>query len=87
MAQVAAKQAKRSRRARAIDAASTAKSTFSTGNRDGLGRWVKNPRRHDVSGVDTKGSGRAGVRLYTPAPKKRKKKRSTGTADNRYFVL
>ena len=88
MSQVKSKQAKRSRRARAIDASSTAKSTFSTGNRDGLGRWVKNPRRHDVSGVDTKGSGRAGVKLYSPTKKRKtKSKRSTGTADNRYFVL
>ena len=80
MAQVKAKQSNRSRRARAIDASSTAKTTYSQGNRDGLGRWVKNPRRSDVSGVDTKGSGRAGVKLY-PKPAKARttaRKKSTG---------
>ena len=78
MAQVKAKQTTRSRRARAIDASSTAKTTYSQGNRDGLGRWVKNPRRSDVSGVDTKGKGRAGVALYPGKPKsKPKKKRSS----------
>ena len=73
MEEVKSKQSKRSRRARAIDASSTAKTTFSTGNRDGLGRWVKNPRRSDVSGVDTKGKGKAGVKLYTPKRKTKSK--------------
>ena len=76
MTKVRAKQAKRSTRARSADASSTAKSTFSQSNRDGLGRWTKNPQRHDVSGVDTKGKGRAGIALY-PGKAKPKRKKST----------
>ena len=67
--QVKSKQAKRSTRARAADASSTAQSTFGRGNRDGLGRWMKSPRRHDVTGVDTVGKGKA--------PAKKKKRKST----------
>ena len=63
LTKVKAKQSRRTRRARAADAAGTAKTTFSTRNRDGLGRWMKSPRRTDVSGIDTKGAGRAGITL------------------------
>ena len=72
--QVKSKQAKRSTRARAIDASSTAKSTFGQMNRDGLGRWMKNPRRSDVAGVDTKGHGKAPVSLRKLVAKRKKRK-------------
>ena len=65
LTQVKSKQSKRSTRARAADASGTANSTFGQRNRDGLGRWMKSPRRHDVAGVDTVGKGKA-------PPKKRK---------------
>ena len=67
IAEVRRKQGRRTTRAKAADAAGTAKHTASTTNRDALGRWMKNPRRMDVSGVDTKGKGHT--------PKKSKKRR------------
>ena len=69
---VRSKQASRSRRARAADSHATSKSTFSTQNRDGLGRWVKNPRRHDVSGIDTKGRGKPGLSLKPSSMRRRR---------------
>ena len=59
LAEVKAKQARRSSKARAADSAGTAKHTATASNRDAMGRWMKNPRRMDVSGVDTKGKGAA----------------------------
>ena len=75
--QVEARQRRRSKRARAADSAGTSRSVFGRLNRDKLGRWMKNPRRHDVAGVDTKGKGKAPrtVSLRQLVKRKRKSKR------------
>jgi len=76
LADVKAKQARRSKRARAADAAGTAKSTYGQQNRDGLGRWMKSPRRHDVAGIDTKGAGKAPRTVSLRSLVRRTKKRA-----------
>ena len=58
MQKVKAKQSRRSTRSQAADARSTARKTASQSNKKGLKRWLKKPSKTDVSGVDTKGSGR-----------------------------
>jgi len=64
---VKTKQSKRSARSQAADARRTARTTASQSNTKGLKRWLKKPSKSDVSGVDTKGSGKS-------PPKKRKKR-------------
>jgi len=74
LAHVKRKQASRTRRAKTADAATTAKRTFATLDRDGLGRWMKRPGKYDVSGVDTKGKGKVVItRSLRSHPKRRKK--------------
>ena len=53
------KQKSRSAKARAMDARKTAKKTVTTTDKAGMKRWRKNPGKSDVSGVDTKGKGKA----------------------------
>jgi len=42
-----------------MDARKTAKKTVTTTDKAGMARWRKNPGKSDVSGVDTKGKGKA----------------------------
>jgi len=69
---VKAKQTRRSNRAKSADSAQTAKRTFASLDKEGRKKWLKNPERYDISGVDTKGAKftKSGVQRVSIRPSK-----------------
>ena len=78
IAAVHRKQAKRSPRARSVDARGTANSTFGQASARGRKRWMKRPGKHDIAGVDTVGRGRIEVTVNL-RPSKARGRRRTGS--------